>query len=69
MKFLTLLQLRDMWIQLLSQLVDYPLANIADGGQIFAEAETDDPERQPSPYSNSPYPITHLAAIFPAQAR
>ncbi|GAX82137.1 hypothetical protein CEUSTIGMA_g9565.t1 [Chlamydomonas eustigma] len=34
---------------------------------VFAEAETDDPRHQPIPTSNGGYPITHLAAIFPAQ--
>lgn len=39
---------------------------LADVGVIFAEAETDDPQRQPPALSNVGYPITHLAAVFPA---
>jgi hypothetical protein len=58
---------RGRWALLLDGLVGFPLAEAPDGsGPVFAEAETDDPLRQPPVNSNANYPITHLAAVFPA---
>ena len=58
---------RSRWALLLVNLAEFPLASAPDGsGPVFAEAETDDPAHQPPATSNFNYPITHLAAVFPA---
>ena len=63
---------RAAWLLLLDNLADFPTAVVAADhpddapAVVFAEAETDDPQRQPPALSNLGYPISHFAAIFPA---
>ena len=58
---------RPRWALLRDRLAGFPLVDAPDGsGPVFAEAETDDPLRPPPATSNANYPITHLAAVFPA---
>ena len=55
---------------MLAGLAPFPLAQLPNsGGAVFAEAlalPRDNLTAQPAAGSNSEFPITHLAAIFPA---
>jgi hypothetical protein len=57
---------RRRWARLLAQLAPFP-TTLAPGGSVFAEAVADGGGEQPAAASNSEYPISHLAAMFPAQ--
>jgi hypothetical protein len=57
---------RTKWSHFLAHLAEYPLVAGSPGGaSVFAEAATEG--KQPEPSSNAGYPISHLAAIYPAK--
>jgi hypothetical protein len=57
---------RTKWAHFQSHLAQYPVVEAsAVGGAVFAEAMTEG--KQPDPSSNAGYPISHLAAIYPAK--